>query len=215
MKRISMLAAYILMAFSVCAAIPESMYDTGEAVYNNADLDSIAEYFRANEKINVLFKNTELGKKTVTLHLKKVPKYVILLYAARAAELQCTYKGYGAVIEKATRPNQSRNPAGVFAATLHKKIAFDMTDPSLDEVLQMLSQVHGVNIVFVNPEKWAEKKITSLKLKKVSVLQLLNYLSELYNVPVTLDKYAAFVGEKIQKPVKKPENGKKSRKTRK
>jgi hypothetical protein len=198
----------MLVSFSAFAAIPETMYDLGEATYNDAELDSVAEYFRANEKINVLFKNVELGKKKVTLRLKKVPKYVILLYAARAAGLQCTYKGYGAVIEKAIRPYQSRNPAGAFVATLHKKIAFDMTDPSLDEVLQMLSQVHGVNIVFINPEKWADKKITSLKLKKVSILQLLNYLSELYNVPVTLDKYAAFVGEKKQKPVKKPVEGK-------
>jgi hypothetical protein len=204
MRYLGVCIVCVCLVFSVFAAIPETLYKGGAAVYENADLNSIAEYFRSTEKVNVLFKDKTLGEKTVTLNLTNMPKYVILQYAARCAGVHCAYKGYGAIIEKKSHPYQIRKPASSFAAVLKKKIAFDMNDPSLEEVVQMLTQVHGVNIVFVNPEKWSDKTISSLSLKKVTIMQLLNYMSELYGIPVTLDKYAVFIGEKKQVAKKKP-----------
>ena len=203
MRHSSILAIFVWMSLSVFAAVPKTLYKGGEAVYESADLNSIADYFRNTEKVNVLFKDPDSGKRTVTMFVKKVPKYVILQYAARCAGMQCTFKGYGAVIEKKSKPYPSRKPVSSFVAILNKKISFDMEEPSLEEVVQMLAQIHGVNIVFVDPDKWGSKKIGTLKLKKVTVLQLLNYMTELFGVPVTLDKYAIFVGEKKPVPAKK------------
>ena len=196
-------ALSFMLALPLMAKIPETMYKDGEAVYQAATLETIAEYFRTVEHINVLFKDSGAGSNKVTLSLHAVPKFVILQYAARAAGIQCAFKAYGAVFEEGTSLYQYRTPAGGFAVSLHKKISLEMENPTLEEILQLLTQVHKVNIVFVHPERWQAKTIKNLKLSDVSILQILTYLSDLFQVPVSLDKYAAFIGE-MKKPAEKP-----------
>ena len=198
MRPIILTAMSVAAALPLVAKIPESMYTNSEAIYQDAELAIIAEQFRTAEKINVLFKDQEARKRKVTMALHAVPKFVILQYAARAAGLQCAYKSYGAVFEKGTALHQHRTPAGRFAVSLHKKISVDLEQPTLEEIVQLLAQVHKVNIVFVHPEQWTARKIESLTLTEVSILQMVTYLSDLFNVPITMDKYAVFIGEKKQ-----------------
>ena len=206
-NRLSLLL--LLLPVLACAAeeaTDEALYKTGDAVFQAATIRTIADNFRDADSINVIVKPAAKETVPVTLHLKNVPKYVILQYVGPAAGLHMRLTSFGAVLEQNPGPFPARPPSEALAASLRKRFAPQFEDAPLKDVVQYLAQVHGLNIVLVNPAEWQDRKMT-LKLGELSVLQFLGYIPELYQVPVTLDRYAAVIGEKKAAPPPAPKEG--------
>ena len=205
-------AAVVLCQYGVTADVPKSLYDRGDAVFQDVELQTVVELLGARDKCSIMVKPREKRQTKITVHLKQVPKYAILQYVARAARLRCRFESFGAVFEPATKSEPSRSPKGALATALHSEFSPKYVDEPVGDIVQFLAQVMGVNVVCVSPEQWKEKKVT-IKLHDVSVLQFLNYVSELCDVPVTLDRWAVVIGErKITSAAPKPQTQQKKRK---
>jgi hypothetical protein len=202
----------LLCAGAARADVPEALFEKRDAQFDGAPLKMIVDDFRSREKFNTIVKPPQATNAPIYLYVRAIPRYAVVQYVARAAGMQPKFTSFGATFAPRSKEEPVRSPQPVLSRVLLKKTDAEFEDASLHDILQFCVQVHGLNVVYVNPTAWMDRTLT-LSIKDLSVLQLINYIGELGGVPVRIDKWAVIVGEEPV-PAKKAAAGTPGRGTR-
>jgi hypothetical protein len=177
------------------AEVPQALFEKRNAQFDGAPLKVIIDDFRSRDKFNIIVRPPEATNRLVYLYVHDIPRYAVVQYVARAVGLKPEFSKFGATFTPRDANEPARSPQPVVSRVLLKKTDADFENATLHDILQFCIQVHGLNVVYVDPAAWRDRTL-SLSIKGLSVLQLVNYVGELGDVPVRIDKWAVIVGER-------------------